>query len=184
MGQSSQSGAAGSSKLPSQQLAHRLPMVTAPDIAAALPTSGAQQLQNKFTLSNVDASNFDSIRMAGDVFGNSANKSTNKYTQQGASYRPPSDTSLTADSQTTTAPTPAPAPAPTPEPPSPTPVASWNPYGKTETDEFVSKLEVRNPGTENQMYSYIDQHGDPVYNDPNVNPNTGRRYRVDYSQSG
>jgi len=179
MGQSSQSGATGGSKLPSQQLAHRLPMVTAPDIASALPTSGAQQLQNKLTLSNVDASNFDSIRMAGDIFGNSANKSTNKYTQQGASYKPPLDTSLTADSQPTTAPTPAPAPAAALASPPPPSAPAWNPPSDaTPTDNYVS---VQKNGDN----YYYDNGDGSVANDPYVDPNTGRRYQRIYdNQSG
>jgi hypothetical protein len=145
-------------------------MVTAPDLAGALPVSGEQQIKARQALLNVDVSNPDNIRMAGDIFGANANKNSNKYTQQGASYKPPSDTSSTADSEPTTAPTPAPAPAPTPEPPSP-------------TDEFVSNLQVSHLGEENQMYSYIDRNGDTIYNDPAVDPNTGRRRRVDSSQS-
>ena len=161
-------------------------MVTAPDLAGALPVSGEQQIKARQALSNIDVGNSDSIRMAGDIFGNSANPSTNKYTQQGASYKAPSDTSLTTDSQPTTAPTPAPAPAPAPAPPPPPPTASWSRGGKIETDQYVSGLNVRDPGTENQFYSYINQDGEPIYNDPNVDPNTGRRYLPDpsWSQGG
>jgi len=177
MGQSSQSGATGGSKLPSQQLTHRLPMVTAPDIAGALPVSGEQQLKARQALLNVDVSNPDNIRMAGDIFGSNANKNTNKYTQQGASYRPPSDTSSTADSEQTTVPTPAPAAAPASPPPPSAP--AWNPPSDaTPTDNYVS---VQKNG---DAYYYSDDNGS-VVNDPYVDPNTGRRYQRIYdNQSG
>jgi len=153
-------------------------MVTAPDLAGALPVSGEQQIKARQALSNIDVGNSDSIRMAGDIFGNSANPSTNKYTQQGASYKAPSDTSSTTDSQPTTAPTPAPAPAPAPDP-APAPAPAWNPPSDaTPTDNYVG---VQKSG---DNYYYWGGEG-TVTNDPYVDPNTGRRYQRTYdNQSG
>jgi len=185
MGQSSNSatGLAGR-KLPSQQTSKVLPAVSAPDIASALPFSDAQQAQNKLAISNLDPTNLASIRMAGEAFGANKNVSTNKYTQQGASYKAPTDSTLTADSQPSTTPTPPP-PAPAPPAPAPPPPAFWDSSNKTPTDQYVPNLEVFNPGGENQMYRYTGDDGSPVYNDPSVDPNTGRRYRINYdNQSG
>ena len=177
MGQSSGSatGLAGR-KLPSQQTSRVLPAVSAPDIASALPFSDAQQAQSRRAITNFDPTSLASIRMAGEAFGANKNVSTNKYTQQGASYKAPTDSTLTTDSQPSTTPTPPPpAPAPAPAPPPP----PWNPPSDaTPTDSYVS---VQRNGDN----YYYDSGDGTVANDPYVDPNTGRRYQRTYdNQSG
>jgi len=178
MGQSSKSatGLAGR-KLPSQQTSRVLPTVSAPDIASALPFSDAQQAQNRLAISNLDPTNLASIRMAGEAFGANKNVSTNKYTQQGASYKAPTDSTLTTDSQPSTTPTSLPA-APAPPPPPPA-APEWNPPSDaTPTDNYFSV------GKSGDHY-YYDSGDGIVYDDPYVNPNTGRRYQRTYdNQSG